>query len=212
MIKKLQALRAKKGFTLVELIVVIAIIGILAAILIPMMMGYVQQANITSADQNAAALKREVNNVLATLETKNCTVLGPTTGAKTYGVIGITIGAGTENKFGAEGAGTITLTGLTIAGKNPSGGEWSADSNKAVIEEFRTVFDTNLKDMAGGYGMVFMEGNAPVQAIWCSDESTISSMTAPITAWEKGNIGVIGGIVVGTNDKVQAEGSSVSNG
>lgn len=34
MIKKLQALRAKKGFTLVELIVVIAIIGVLAAILI----------------------------------------------------------------------------------------------------------------------------------------------------------------------------------
>ena len=34
MIKKLQKLKAKKGFTLVELIVVIAIIGVLAAILI----------------------------------------------------------------------------------------------------------------------------------------------------------------------------------
>lgn len=32
MIKKLQKLKAKKGFTLVELIVVIAIIGVLAAI------------------------------------------------------------------------------------------------------------------------------------------------------------------------------------
>ena len=31
MIKKLQALKAKKGFTLVELVVVIAIIGVLAA-------------------------------------------------------------------------------------------------------------------------------------------------------------------------------------
>ena len=34
MIKKLQALKAKKGFTLVELVVVIAIIGVLTACLL----------------------------------------------------------------------------------------------------------------------------------------------------------------------------------
>ena len=51
----------KKGFTLIELIVVIAIIGVLAEILVPVMMGYTSKSRIMTA--NTAA--RDINTAIS---------------------------------------------------------------------------------------------------------------------------------------------------
>ncbi len=53
----------KKGFTLVELVVVIAIIGVLAAILIPTMMNYVKKSRMRTANSNAKLVFESINNM-----------------------------------------------------------------------------------------------------------------------------------------------------
>jgi prepilin-type N-terminal cleavage/methylation domain-containing protein len=71
MIRKLQQLKAKKGFTLVELMVVIAIIGVLAAILIPLMANFIRNARISSHNSAAASMRNDITYFLSSQQERN---------------------------------------------------------------------------------------------------------------------------------------------
>ena len=55
-----KVLKNKKAFTLTEMIVVIAIIGILAGVLIPTITSYISRAKESAASQNAMAMYQEL--------------------------------------------------------------------------------------------------------------------------------------------------------
>jgi prepilin-type N-terminal cleavage/methylation domain-containing protein len=58
-------IRTLKGFTLIELIIVIAVIGILMAILVPNLAAYVTESRTTAANANAATVYKSASNIQA---------------------------------------------------------------------------------------------------------------------------------------------------
>ncbi len=66
----------KKGFTLTEMIVVIAIIGILAGVLIPTITGYISRANKSNDEQLAASMTDEIERYCIENDLKQDQLIG----------------------------------------------------------------------------------------------------------------------------------------
>ncbi|MCH5199824.1 MAG: prepilin-type N-terminal cleavage/methylation domain-containing protein [Oscillospiraceae bacterium] len=96
MIKMIQKLKNKKGFTLVELIVVIAIIAILTAVIVPLIARYSAQAQYTTLQEAASTVSNAANNAMSDANQKGVVNTTQITGNKTGTTLTIVIGTGSD--------------------------------------------------------------------------------------------------------------------
>lgn len=207
MIKKLQKLKAKKGFTLVELIVVIAIIGVLAAILVPTMLGYVENSRITSADQIAKTIKDATQVAATEMDTQgmglNATVL------EVKGAYDADGAAGTKVTFAAAGAvggadanpnGVIGVDNTNYKGNNKTG----ASGKHAT--KLGTSLETLLTEQTKDLSFIIIYKNGTVAQVYVSEDATLTTAAAIKTSMSAagGKAGKLStGEIVGSNPKIE---------
>ena len=197
MIKELQKLKAKKGFTLVELIVVIAIIGVLAAILVPTMLGYVENSRITSADQIAKTIKDAAQVAATEMDTQGM-------GLATTKVVAL----GTYTPAANNNPATIVFSTASAQAANPEGvigaaanykGQQTAKAPASHATKLSKSLVTLLTEQKKGLTFLIVYENGTVTQVYSSEDATLTTTGA--INWTSAGKDTAGNII-GTNPKI----------
>ena len=193
MIKKLQKLKAKKGFTLVELIVVIAIIGVLAAILIPTMLGFVTSSRVTSANSTAASIKSQIGNFLTDADTAGYGMKQATSAKASFifkvagGVWEMSIG----NGMTADGTGAAAFKSGSKQWKSDAVNNIKAnEGNKATAPDANTLLCMEIAnlfpDIKTAYIVAHCEAGKCLYVAYTADSSDAIAIPT-LTQFQNGN-------------------------
>ena len=146
-------MNAQKGFTLIELMIVVAIIGILAAIAIPQYQNYVTKSQVTRAIGELGSYKTLVDLCLTDSKDCNFTITDSTLfGAAT--AVPTTVGSADKvlitfnrtagdstivGKFGNGASGALngqTITWTRAAYKANNAGTWTCSAGTGIDAKF----------------------------------------------------------------------------
>ena len=150
---------SKKGFTLIELVVVVAIIGVLAGLLVPTMFDAVTNSRIASAQQTAKVIRDRSAEFFTKMDTQMHTHVG-----EVQKVV-ITVDNGTWSMTGGSAADWVdgvnhwnTLPGVSDSGNDPRQNTELLSSLAVSAQSIGTAYIEMYVEDAHVVGVSVIEG------------------------------------------------------
>lgn len=150
---------SKKGFTLIELVVVVAIIGVLAGLLVPTMFDAVTNSRIASAQQTAKVIRDRSAEFFTKMDTQMHTHVG-----EVQKVV-ITVDNGTWSMTGGSAADWVdgvnhwnTLPGVSDPGNDPRQNTELLSNLAVSAQSIGTAYIEMYVEYAHVVGVTVIEG------------------------------------------------------
>ena len=139
--------RVQKGFTLIELMIVVAIIGILAAIAIPQYQDYVAKSQVSRAVSELSSYKTGIED---RLNNGVLTIKGADVGWVQTNLSNADPFTAAGTTFTSAGVGSVTLTlnqnvsgpvnGSTVKISRDDTGTWTCAASKGTNAKYKNVY------------------------------------------------------------------------
>lgn len=138
-------LRKSQGFTLIELMIVVAVIGILASFAMPVYQGYVIKTQLNRAVSEVSAYKSIFEEQLSRSAPVTNTALGYTPSGLTSGVSGLDIAAVNPDGSGhievtLAGSSHSSIRGVVLRLQRSNTGDWNCLINSSGSSDWKAYF------------------------------------------------------------------------